>query len=282
MSIDTERSFTREVILTRLRDVIATGRAILAAGCSAGIVARSAEAGGADLIVVYSTGKSRLMGLPTTPLGHSNPITLSMYAEIDNVVVNTPIIGGAEATDPTYQRIRRLVRDFRDTGFDGLINFPSVGRMPEWSRMREHVGQGIRREAQLIATAREMDYFTMGYAYHEEHARLLAAAGVDILVPHAGWTVGGDQGAGDLAPSLEASIALVQKLVEVGRQENPDVICLAHGGSIATPEDTEILYRNTGIHGFVGASSIERIPIEQAVEKATRQFRTVRTRPSRN
>jgi hypothetical protein len=140
-----ERSFTRASILAALRKTIAEGKPVVGAGSSVGIVARSAEAGGADLIIVYSTGKTRIWGLPTTPLLHSNPVTLSMYDEIDNVVDHTPIIGGAHAGDPTYRRLPRLVRAFRDKGFDGIINFPSAGVDPARAAMREHVGQGLRR-----------------------------------------------------------------------------------------------------------------------------------------
>lgn len=280
MTIDTERNLTREGVLEQLREVIASGRPVIGAGCSAGIVARAAEEGGADLIIVYSTGKSRLMGLPTTPIGHSNPITMEMYAEIDNVVERTPIIGGVEAGDPTYQRLPRLVRDFREAGFDGVINFPSVGRQPEWAKSREHVGQGLKREAELIAEARSQGLLTLGYAYFEEHARLLVQAGVDILVPHSGWTTGGAFGASDQARSITDSITHTQHLIDVARKERPEVICLAHGGSIATPEDTEELYRRSGAQGFVGASSIERIPIENAIRGVVQDFRSRRLGPA--
>jgi predicted TIM-barrel enzyme len=278
MTIDSQRSFTRSSILDRLHAVIREGRPIVAAGSSAGIVAKSAEKGGADLIIVYSTGRSRLMGVPTTPLGHSNPITMSMYREIDNVVVDTPIIGGAEAGDPTYQRISRLVDDYVATGFDGLINFPSAGRTLELARTREHIGQGLRREGELVAAARARDVFTMGYAYNVEHTRILTEAGVDVLVPHSGWTRGGEAGASDQARDMHASIALTQELIEVARSINPGVICLAHGGAIATPEDTKLLYEESDAQGFVGASSIERIPIEQAVAQVVRDFADHRLR----
>jgi Predicted TIM-barrel enzyme, possibly a dioxygenase len=272
MPITTERSFTRATILERLRGVIASGKPIIGAGSSAGIVARSAEAGGAHLIIVYSTGRSRLMGLPTTPIGHSNPITLSMYDEIDNVVLDTPIIGGAEAGDPTYQRLPRLVQAFRDKGYDGIINFPSAGRNPEYAATREHTGQGLEREAEMIKIARDQDYFTLGYAYTERHTQLLAAAGCDVIVPHSGWTSGGDIGAGELVRDIRTSIDHTQKLIEIARKENPEVICLSHGGSLATPEDTIELYKHSDAQGFVGASSVERIPIEEGVRNAVRGF----------
>jgi predicted TIM-barrel enzyme len=272
-----ERSVTRASILAALRKTIAAGKPVIGAGASIGIVARSAEAGGADLIIVYSTGKTRIWGLPTTPLLHSNPVTLSMYDEIDNVVDRTPIIGGAQAGDPTYRRLPRLVRAFRDQGFDGIINFPSAGVDPVRAAMREHVGQGLRREAEMIRLAREQDYFTMSYSYTAEQARINAAAGVDIQVAHTGWTEGGESGRID-APSLQRSAELVQEFIEITRREHPDCICLAHGGSIATPEDTTYLYEHSDAQGFVGASSIERIPIERAVKQTVTDFKNQKLR----
>jgi predicted TIM-barrel enzyme len=275
-----ERSFTRTDILARLRRTIAEGRPVVGAGSSVGIVARAAERGGADLIIVYSTGKTRIWGLPTTPLLHSNPVTLEMYDEIDNVIDDTPIIGGAHAGDPTYRRLPRLITAFRDKGYDGIINFPSAGNDPERARMREHVGQGLQHEADMIQLCREQDYFTMSYAYTPEQARLNAAAGVDVQVAHTGWTAGGESGRAD-APDLKRSADIVQEYIEITRKENPDCICLAHGGSIATPEDTVYLYENTDAQGFVGASSIERMPIERAVAGTVADFKnkTIRTGP---
>jgi len=265
--------FTRKSILTRLRKNIAEGRPILGAGSSVGIVAKSAEAGGADLIIVYSTGRSRIMGLPTTQIGHSNPITLSMFNEISNVVDDTPIIGGAEAVDPTYRRLPLLIKDFRDAGFDGLINFPTVGNRADFSTSRAHVGQGFDRELEMVRLAREQDYLTMAYVWNPEQAREMAAAGVDINVAHVGWTVGGLSGAGESAMSLQEGCERSQAMIEATWKENKEVICLAHGGPLAAPDDTRVLYEQTDAQGFVGASSLERIPIEAGVMAAAKGFK---------
>lgn len=275
-------TFTRESIVARLRVTIAEGRPIVAAGSSVGIVAKSAERGGADLIVCYSTGKSRIAGLPTTRMGDSNPSTMAMYDEIANVVDHTPIVGGAEAGDPTYRRLGKLVHDFQATGFDGIINFPSVGPRREFGAVREHIGQGLLVEYELIRLAREAGMFTMGYAYHVDQARGLAEAGVDVQVPHAGWTTGGDQGAvPDQARSLEAAADHVQAIIEASREVNPDIICLAHGGSISSPEDTQYIYDHTDAQGFVGASSVERIPIERGIRTAIEEFKATSLRGAR-
>ncbi len=272
-----DNDWTRAEILSALRSTIEAGRPIVGAGASAGIIAKAAELGGADLIIVYSTGRSRMMGLPTTPLGDSNAITQSMFREIDNVVQRVPIIGGAEAADPTYSRMHRLVDSFRESGFHGIINFPSVGMNPTRAREREHIGQGFGREAQMISTARARDFFTMAYAWTDDQARMLAAAGADVVVPHAGWTAGGREGRG-ADSTFDRSAEHVQHLIDVIRTENPEAICLAHGGSIAEPTDTAALYRLTDAQGFVGASSIERIPVERAVQSTVEAFKAQKLR----
>ena len=265
--------FTRTSILERLRGTLAARKPIIGAGSSVGIVAKSAAAAGADLIIVYSTGRSRIMGLPTTPIGHSNPLTMAMYDEIENVVDDTPIIGGAEAVDPTFRRVSKLVTRFRDTGFNGIINFPSMGEHLEQAQNRAHVGQGYDKEVEMVAFARQNDYLTMAYAWNTEQARSMAATGVDILVPHVGWTGGGLVGAASSVVSLEVGCARTQEMIDVGRAENPEVIFLAHGGPFADPEDTRMLYEQTDAQGFVGASSVERIPIERGVMAAIQGFK---------
>jgi len=170
------RPYTRTQIMQRLREQIAAGRPIVGAGSSSGLIAKSAEAGGADLIIVYNTGTSRLMGLPTThTMNHANPSTLAMYNEIANVVTHTPIIGGGEAQDPTYRDLNRLVKDFRDTGFDGMINFPTTGPSASRNRDRSSIGLGLDRDFEMIKIARDQDYFTICYGYTEEQTIGLAA-----------------------------------------------------------------------------------------------------------
>jgi len=271
-----ERTFTRTEILERLRATIRSGRPIIGSGCSCGLVAKCAEAGGADLLIVYSTGRSRLMGLPTTPIGQANPSTLGMFDEIANVTNDTPIIAGAEATDPTYLSLTRLVRVFREQGYAGLINFPTLGTQPERSAMREDVGLGFSREVEMVRVAHQADYFTMAYVFDPEQARQMAAAGVDVQVAHVGWTVGGLAGRSRAhAPSHTQAAAQVQAMIDATWREQRECICLAHGGPYATPEDTLQLYQQTSAQGFVGASSMERIPIERAVREAVAAFKAV-------
>jgi predicted TIM-barrel enzyme len=275
------RSLTRTSILQNLQNTIARGEAIIAVGAGAGIVAKCAEIGGADLLVVLCTSRSRHLGVPTTiTLGNANTLTLGMYRQIDNVVDRTPIIGGAEATDPTRRRLAGLLKEYLDAGFDGVANFPSVGAVPSWGRARSDVGQGIEREYQLIELARQQDVFTMGMAFSTEHARGLAAAGADVIVARCGLTAGGMSGPAEPLLSREAVPEYIQGIFEAARSENRDVILLAQGGPFATPEDTEYLYASTDAQGFLGESAIERIPIEEGVARAAREYKAPPLRAS--
>ncbi len=269
------RRFPREEILSRLKKVTEEGKPIIAAGSSAGIIAKCAELGGADLIMVYSSGRSRIQGFKTTIVENSNAVTLEMFEEINNVVQDTPIIGGIDTTDPPAKNLAELVKTFIDTGFSGIINFPTYGFFDDeaWRREREANGIGFSREIDLIRTAREMEVFTMAYVFFPADARAMAEAGVNCMVPHTGGTSGGLVGFDSLAAPLEEAVASVQTMIDATKQVNPDIICLAHGGRIATPEDTGYLYEHTEAVGFVGASSIERIPVEKAVTEVVRQFK---------
>lgn len=271
------RRFTREEILRRLSKTSEEGKPIIAAGSSAGIIAKCAELGGADLIMVYSSGKARIRGFQTTMVENSNQVTLEMFEEINNVVQDTPIIAGIDSTEPPAGRdLAELVQRFVDTGFSGIINFPTYGFFEDetWRKDREIQGIGFSREIELIRVARNMGVFTMAYVFFPQDARAMAEAGVDCMVPHAGGTAGGLVGFDAIASPLKDASATVQKMIEATKEANPDVICLAHGGQIATPEDTRYLYEHTEAAGFVGASSIERIPVEKAVTEVVKAFKS--------
>ena len=271
----------RAEILSRLRATLANGDAIIGAGCSAGIVAKCAELGGADLIVCYSTGRSRIMGLRTAVIGHSNPRTLDMYDEISNVVYKTPIIAGIEANDQTTYDLGKVIDSFVAKGFDGFINFPTVGNeehvspffVREYENIASSLGQpwGFAREVELIRLLRERDIFTMCYVFNAEQAARMAEVGVDAVCAHVGGTAGGL--IGFPADPMQESLENTQRIMEGAWGVDPDVICLAHGGPFAEPEDTRALYEQTDAQGFVGASSIERIPIEKAVMGAVKAFK---------
>lgn len=275
------RSFTRASILERLQQTISRGEPIVAVSAGAGIVAKCAEIGGADLLLVLCTGRSRHLGVPTTvTLGNANSMTLETYPQIDNVVDHTPIIGGIEATDPTRRRLPAVLQTYRESGFDGITNFPSAGAIPSWGKARSDVGTGVEREYQLVQLARAQEFFTVAMAFSEEHAANLAAAGADVLVARCGLTAGGLSGPKEPLLDRPSAIQHVQSILKAARAENGDIIVLAHGGPFATPEDTELLYANTGVQGFLGESAIERMPIEHGVAQAARDYKAQPLRPS--
>ncbi len=267
--------YSRAEILERLRAEMARGRPLLGAGSSAGLIAKCAEIGGADLIVVYSTGRSRFMGLPTSWLGDSNQITLQLFDEIDNVVQSTPIIAGVEAHDPTHYDLEKLLTKFHVAGYSGIINFPTLGGFPERDRQRDTIGLGYSRDIEMIRVADSLDIFSLAYVFGPEHAAAMAAAGTDCIAAHVGWTTGGLAGA-QTEGSLEEDLRAVEEMFKAARSEHADVICLAHGGRISTPSEARILYQQTTAQGFVGASSIERIPVEEAVVGVVRAFKASR------
>jgi len=270
------KKFKRAQIKARLEAKIEQGIPLIGAGSSCGLVAKCAEIGGADLIIVYSTGISRLKGLPTSHnLGHSNHMTLDMADEINNVVKDTPVIGGIEACDASSWDLGQLLDKFKSAGFSGIINFPTMGLFEEgtlWRNMKESVGLGFGREVELMRLASQQEIFTMAYVFTAQEAEDMARAGVDCLVPHAGGTAGGLQGFATVDYGLGAK--KIQDMITAAKKINPRLICLAHGGPFAEPKDTEYLYRHTEAVGFVGASSIERIPIEKAVINAVQEFKS--------
>jgi len=273
------KQFTREEILERLRREIKEGKPILGAGCSAGIIAKCAEIGGADLIIIYSSGLSRLRGVPTTPYGSlmSNPTTLEMFDEIDNVLKDTPIIAGVDASDPYRSDLKKLLKMFWDKGFSGIINFPTVVLYGDrWIESRSSVGYGFEREIKMMEIARSMDLFTMAYVWSPRDARKMAKVPVDVMCPHAGGTAGGL--VGFKAEPYEVAVKTVQSMIKATKEVNPDIICLAHGGPFAEPKDTIYLYEHTDAAGFVGASSIERIPVEKAVIECCKGFKSMSIR----
>jgi predicted TIM-barrel enzyme len=271
------KKFTRKEILRRLTKTIKEGKPIVAAGSSAGIIAKCAELGGADLIMVYSSGRERLRGRQTNIVENSNEETLKMFEEIQNVVEDTPIVGGIHATESPGSDLAKMVKKFVDTRFSGIINFPTFGFFDDksWRKERDAQGIGFSREIELIRVAHDMGIFTMAYVFFPADARSMAEAGVDVMVAHAGGTAGGLVGFDSIAAPMKDAAALVQKIIKATRKVNPDIICLAHGGPIVNPEDTKYIYEHTDAAGFVGASSIERIPIEKAVTGIVEEFKSV-------
>lgn len=269
------KNFSRSEILSRLAAETAAGRPILGAGTSCGLIAKCAALGGADLLIVYSTGRSRLMGLPTSRIGDSNANTIEMAAEIRNVVWDTPVIGGVEAWDPTRMDLDKLLDDFQAAGFSGVINYPTISTMGDkWRKRRGRVGLGWNRELELIERAVARDIFTMAYVATVQDALDVAERGVDCLVPHVGATGGGLVGH-ETGTKVDYEIRQISDIIDAVLAAGHAPIFLCHGGKIAEPRDTQRVYAETRCVGFVGASAIERIPIERAVKSIAEEFKSI-------
>ncbi|MBZ9605540.1 phosphoenolpyruvate hydrolase family protein [Phyllobacterium chamaecytisi] len=273
------KMFERSEILASINEQIAKGNPLLAAGSSCGLVAKCAALGGADMLVVYSTGLSRLMGLPTSRIGDSNARTIEMAAEIRNVVSSVPIIGGVEAWDPVRLDLDTLLDKFWAAGYSGVINYPTISTMGDkWRDRRGRVGLGFEREVEMIALARKKNVFSLAYVASADDAAAMTEAGADCIVPHVGATRGGLAGHEE-GQAIQEAISKINRINDAAKAVRPDVILLAHGGAIAEPEDTAEVYRSTDCVGFVGASSIERIPIERAVQAVAKAFKAVPMSP---
>jgi predicted TIM-barrel enzyme len=272
------KQFTREEILERLQKEIKNGRPIIVAGAGIGITAKFAELGGADLIGVYNSGLYRMNGHGSSagsmPFGDANEIVLEMgLRSIMPAVKNIPVIAGVCGTDVT--RVMSIfLKQIKEAGFSGVMNFPTVGTLDGNFRQRlEDMGMGYEKEVEMIRMAREMGLFTMCYSFNPEEARAMARAGSDALIAHLGLTAGGSLGS-KRAIKLEEGVPRVQEILKAAKEIKKDIICLAHGGPISSPEDTEYIYQHTDAVGFLGASSIERIPVEKAIQSATEAFKS--------
>jgi predicted TIM-barrel enzyme len=273
--------FDRPQVLERLRDQVTTGRAIVGAGAGTGISAKFIERGGADLIIVYNSGRFRMAGHSSMcgllALGDANEIVMEMgEREVLPVVRDTPVIAGVNGTDPT-RRMATFLADVRAAGFSGVNNFPTVGLFD--GRIRQELeasGLGFEREVEMIRTAHELGLFTVVYVFTPEESKAMAAVGADAVIAHMGLTVGGSNGMdSDAAFSLDDAVGRVQAIGDAALQENPDAIVLCHGGPIATPSDAAYVIARTNAVGFVGASSMERLPVEVALTATTAEFKNI-------
>lgn len=274
---------SRREIMTRLRAQVAEGRPIVGAGAGTGISAKSEEAGGADLIVIYNSGRFRMAGRGSLaglmPYGDANQIVVEMAAEVLPVVRRTPVLAGVCGTDP-FRLMPRFLASLKEMGFAGVQNFPTVGLIEGRLRANlEETGMGFDKEVEMIRFAGELDLLTTPYVFTVEEARAMAAADADIIVAHVGTTVAGAIGAQSVM-SLDDAVAQVQALADAARTVKPDVLVLCHGGPIATVDDTRyVLERTHGLSGFYGASSMERLPVEVAIADNIRQFKALTLKP---
>jgi predicted TIM-barrel enzyme len=265
--------------LNRLRREVEAGRPVVGAGAGTGLSAKCAEAGGVDLIIIYNSGRYRMAGRGSLagllPYGDANAIVVEMAAEVLPIVEETPVLAGVCGTDP-FRLMPQFLRQLEDMGFSGVQNFPTVGLFDGTFRQNlEETGMGFDLEVEMVREAGDLDLLTAPYVFDEGEARRMAEAGADVLVPHMGLTTSGTIGA-RTALSLDEAVDRVQAMHDAAREENPDILVLCHGGPIASPEDAAyVLQRTSGVVGFFGASSMERLPTEVAMTENMKKFKSI-------
>ena len=272
-------AFTRQQVINRLRASIDKGVPIIGGGAGTGISAKFEEAGGVDLIVIYNSGRFRMGGHGSLagcmPYGDANAIVMEMAYEVLPVVKNTPVLAGVCGTDP-FRMMDVFLKQVIDVGFSGVQNFPTVGLCDGMFRQNlEETGMGFGLEVDMIRQANQLNLFTTPYIFNTDEAKAMAKANADVVVAHMGLTTKGSIGA-STALTLEEAPSRVQELCDAAKQVNPDVVCLCHGGPISMPDDAEYVLRNTeGVHGFYGASSMERLPTEIAITEQMKEFKAI-------
>jgi predicted TIM-barrel enzyme len=263
----------------RLRATLAGGGVLIGAGAGTGLSAKCAEAGGADLIIIYNSGRYRMAGRGSLaglmPYGDANAIVLEMAGEVLPVVERTPVLAGVCGTDP-FRLMPSFLREVEAAGFAGVQNFPTVGMIDGTFRANlEETGMGYDLEVEMIRVAAERGLLTAPYVFDEPSAEAMTRAGADVLVPHMGLTTKGTIGA-RTARTLDECVGLIQAMRDAAAAIDPDVIVLCHGGPIAEPEDAAyVLERTRGVVGFFGASSMERLPVEVAMTENMRRFKAL-------
>ncbi|HVN59847.1 MAG TPA: phosphoenolpyruvate hydrolase family protein [Gaiellaceae bacterium] len=270
---------TRAEALARLRAQVEQGRPIIGAGAGTGLSARCAEAGGADLIIIYNSGRYRMAGRGSLaglmPYGDANAIVVEMAAEVLPVATKTPVLAGVCGTDP-FRLMPVFLEELKRIGFSGVQNFPTVGLMDGTYRQGlEETGMGYGLEVDMIRAAHELDLLTAPYVFSDDEATAMAQAGADVLVPHMGLTTGGAIG-GLTSKTLEECVPLIQGMHDAAKRVNPEILVLCHGGPIAEPDDAAYILAHTeGVVGFFGASSMERLPTETAMTENMKRFKAI-------
>ncbi len=269
----------RSAILEKFRGMIQRKEPIVGGGAGTGLSAKCEEAGGIDLIIIYNSGRYRMAGRGSLAgilaYGNANEIVMEMAREVLPVVKHTPVLAGVNGTDP-FLLTDHFLDELKAMGFSGIQNFPTVGLIDgNLRRNLEETGMGYGHEVDLITKARAKDLLTTPYVFNPDEAMVMTKAGADIIVAHLGLTTGGAIGA-ETSVQLQDAPKLVGDMAEAAKGVRKDVIVLCHGGPISSPEDAAFVLKNTpGIHGFYGASSMERLPVETALTEQTRKFKRI-------
>jgi predicted TIM-barrel enzyme len=272
--------YTRAEVLDRLHATLRQGRPIIAAGAGTGISAKFLERGGVDLIIVYNSGRFRMAGHGSTAglmaYGDANAVAMEIGEfEVLPVVEEVPVICGVHGSDPR-RRMWHWLGQVQAMGFSGVNNFPTHCIVDgSFRQILEETGMSFRKEIEMIGLARRMELFTIVYVGTPDEARAMTAAGADVVIAHVGTTVGGSIGVTQAACTLEEAAARVQAIARAAHAERADVLCLSHGGPICTPADAAYINEHTDVVGFVGASSLERLALENSLPELTRQFKSI-------
>jgi len=271
----------RHILLDKFQTMRREGRPIIGGGAGTGLSAKSEEAGGIDLIVIYNSGRYRMAGRGSAAgllaFGNANDTVVDMAREVLPVVRHTPVLAGVNGTDP-FMLLPQFLLQIKDLGFSGVQNFPTIGLFDGTMRQSlEETGMGFGLEVDMIAAAHQIDMLTTPYVFTPDEARAMTAAGADLIVAHMGVTTGGEVGA-VAAKTLDQCVTEIEAIAEAALTLRPDVLVLCHGGPISMPEDARyVLDRAPNCHGFYGASSIERLPVELAIKAQVQAFKALTT-----
>ena len=271
--------FERKAILEKFHDMIRRGEPIIGGGAGTGISAKCEEAGGIDLIIVYNSGRYRMAGRASSAgllaYGNANEIVKEMAVEVLPVCKKTPVIAGVNGTDP-FIIMPVFLKELKELGFSGVQNFPTVGIIDGTFRVSlEETGINFSSEIDMIRQAHALDLLTTPYVFSADEAIEMAKAGADLIVPHMGVTTGGSIGA-TTSKSLPESVKLIDEWAEAARRIRKDVIIIAHGGPISSPEDVDFVLKHSAhCNGFYGASSVERLPVEAAIANHIKTFKNL-------
>jgi predicted TIM-barrel enzyme len=275
-------ALTRSALMEKFRAMAARGEPIVGGGAGTGLSAKCEEAGGVDLIVIYNSGRYRMAGRGSLAgllaYGDANAIVVDMAREVLPVVRRTPVLAGVNGTDP-FRRMEVFLDEIKALGFAGVQNFPTVGLLDGTFRVNlEETGMSYGLEVDMIANAHKKDLLTTPYVFNEGEAEAMAKAGADIIVCHLGLTTGGTIGA-QTGRKLNECPALIDAWAGAAMKVRPDILVLAHGGPIAEPGDADFIMKSTKTcHGFYGASSMERLPVETALTEQARRFKSISRR----
>ncbi len=270
----------RREILKKLHKQAEQGIPIVGGGAGTGISAKSEEAGGIDLIVIYNTGRYRMAGrVSITGLfayGDANAVMMEMAGEVLPVVKHTPVLAGVNATDP-FRLMPYFLKQVKEMGFSGVQNFPTVGLFDGNMRAdMEATGLGYDKEVEMIRLAHELDLLTTPYCFNEDEARAMVKAGADMIVAHVGLTTGGTIGS-QAAMAMDMAVNTTMRIAEASRAIRKDILVICHGGPFDEPENVaEAMQRMPGINGFYGASSMERLPVERAIKEQVQKFKAMK------